>query len=382
MAAMPSTALGLTRAERKAADAKAVEGMAAGKAAFAEIRFAGRIGELLGTKGLRKGSVRVRFERRSSKATTITESGPTRDPQKRRRGSRGFSAVVRDGRTLLVMAKGLRAAPTHVVVTTFGPRHRRLDTLRRRVPFLDLEAELESAVEQTDRGVGAAQDRLTEAELDAAEARTRIKNAKTRKARRRQRAKLRRFEATQERAAARLDLLERWLQTLEAALRGPATRECNDGVDNGDPEDSIADFGFDRDPGCVMKLDNDEADAPMPLTCPNPGQSQTASATLNIAGGNTLERFIISLPPRASDEPRLAIADQVVSGTSGGPYPLETGVTQLCNYEFDFVYGYAVLTNGAPPGFYRLRVSVTVENNGGYPGGEQLAMLLAAGTTR
>ena len=44
-------------------------------------------------------------------------------------------------------------------------------------------------------------------------------------------------------------------------------------------------------------------------------------------------------------------------------------MTQLCNYEFDITYSYTVFTSGAPAGQYGLRVSVTVTNNGGYPGG-------------
>ena len=102
---------------------------------------------------------------------------------------------------------------------------------------------------------------------------------------------------TVERLQRTFDLLQQWLETLEAALRDPSARECNDGVDNRDPEDSVGDFGSTRDPGCVMPLDNDEADTPMPLTCPNPGETATAVGTINIDESNTLERFILSLPP-------------------------------------------------------------------------------------
>ena len=71
-----------------------------------------------------------------------------------------------------------------------------------------------------------------------------------------------------------------------------------------------------------------------------------------------------------------------MTSSSGGPYPLETGVTQLCNYDFDFVYSYAVLTSGMPSGTFGLRVTVTVQNNGGFAGGAQIPFRLAAGTTR
>jgi hypothetical protein len=371
-----------------------IRGSSTGTAALADIRFAGPITELLGTKGLRDARVKIRFVPASGRATTIIESGPTDEPTKRRKGSKGFSEVVRDGRTLLVLVKDLPAPADRIVVTTSDPPKKKVDRLRAKVPLLDLEEELEFAVQFTDRAVGKAVDRLTNAQLNAADTRARIaqlkrdlerartarKRRKIRKALARQTAKLERLKEVQRASAANRDLVGRWLKTLEATLRGPATRECNDGTDN--DRDSLTDFGFDKDPGCVMRLDDDEVDAPMPLTCPDPGESRSVSATINVAQGKALERFVISLPPKASDEPRLAIVDAPVSAGSGGPYPLETGITQLCNYEFDFVYSYAVLTSGTPAGTYGLRVTVSVENNGGYPGGGQLPMLLAAGTTR
>ena len=172
------------------------------------------------------------------------------------------------------------------------------------------------------------------------------------------------------------------MKNVEKALKAASTRACNDGVDNGDPEDTIADFGFDKDPGCVMPSDDDEANAPMRLTCPNPGESDSVTATLAISQASAIERFIISLPPLEADKPRRAIVDAPVTAASGGPYPLETGITQLCNYEFDFTYGYQVTTQGAPAGSYLLRVTISVTNGGGYSGGAVLPMLLAAGTTR
>ena len=182
------------------------------------------------------------------------------------------------------------------------------------------------------------------------------------------------------RAGARLAVLDQWIAAVEADLRGPATRQCGDRGDN--DGDSLVDFGFDKDPGCIMRDDDDETDVPMPLTCPNPGQSASVTGTINIPFGKTLERYVVSLPPPASGEPRLPIVDAPVSGQSGGPYPLETGVTQLCNYEFDFVYSYVVFTQGAPAGQYGIRVTVSVQNNGELSGGAQLQMRLATGTSR
>jgi hypothetical protein len=383
--AAPSSALALTKAERKAMDAKAVDAASTAKSGFAEIRFGGPIGERLGRGDLRNGSVKVRFVPASGKATTITERGPSGAPTTRRRGSKGTFDVARDGRRLLFFVKNLPAPAARVVVTTKGPP--KLDTLRGQPPFLDQESELEVELEQTDRSGVAAQTKLSNAELNASDTSARIrklkralnransrkKARKVRKKLRRQQAKLVRQRALQVRTAARLAILDEWIKALEADLRGPATRQCDDGGDN--DGDSLADFGFDKDPGCIMRPDNDEVDVPMPLTCPSPGGSASVTGTIPIAAGNTLERFVISLPPTGPGEPRLAIVDAPVSGPSGGPYPLETGITQLCNYEFDFVYGY-VFTNGS------LRVTVSVQNNGGFAGGEQLQMRLAAGTSR
>jgi hypothetical protein len=131
-----------------------------------------------------------------------------------------------------------------------------------------------------------------------------------------------------------------------------------------------------------MPLDDDEGDVPLTLTCPSPGGSQTVSAALTFTQPTQLERFILSLPPPEPDEPRLQIVDEPVTGSSGGPYPLETGVTQLCDYDFDFTYSYVVFTDGLPAGTYGLRVTVNVANTGGFPGGEQVPFRLAAGTTR
>jgi hypothetical protein len=383
--AAPSSALALTKAERKAMDAKAIDAASTGRSAFAQVRFGGPVGDLLGRGDLRNGNVKVRFIPASGKATTIIESGPNGAPTSKRRGSKGVFDVARDGRRLLVFVRNLRAPAARVVVTTKGPP--KLDTLRRQAPFLDQEAELELELERIDRAGVATQTKLTNAELNASDTSARIqrleralkransrkKARKVRKKLRRQRAKLVRQRRLQVRSTARLEVLDGWIKALEADLRGPATRQCDDRGDN--DGDSLVDFGFDKDPGCVMRLDDDEVDVPMPLTCPNPGGSASVTGTIPIAADKTLERYVVSLPPRASDEPRLAIVDAPVSGQSGGPYALETGVTQLCNYEFDFVYSY-VFSGGS------LRVTVSVQNNGGYPGGSQLQMRLAAGTSR
>ena len=365
-AAFPGIAAALTPAERKAADVKAVDGSSTADAAYVEITFRGRMEEMLGTRGLRRTKVKIKFAPKAGKATTITESGRAGNPETRRRGTKGFSEVLRAGRTLVVLVRGLPAVAGKVVVTTSRPG--KLDKQRAQLRPLRNQRQMELELERTDRALTRLWAARTSAAYRAFDARKKAKRV--------------RLNLLRAQLAARIETLEGWIKIVDKALSGPARRECNDRVDGNDQEDSLADFGSDKDPGCVMPLDNDEGDAPLTITCPSPGGSATVSAALAITQPNELERFILSLPPPAPDEPRLPIVDETVTGPSGGPYPLETGITQLCNYEFDFVYSYVVFTNGLPPGTYGLRVTVTVQNNGGFAGGEQLPFRLAAGTTR
>ena len=138
-----------------------------------------------------------------------------------------------------------------------------------------------------------------------------------------------------------------WIEAVEADLRGPAKRQCDDRGDN--DGDSLVDFGSADDPGCIMPPRQRRGrTSPMPLTCPNPGGSASVTGTIPIRFGQharALRRLARRRRHRAS--PRLAIVDAPVNGHKRRPYPLETGITQLCNYDFDFIYGYAVFTNGA-----------------------------------
>ena len=381
LAVAPSTALALTGAEKKAVNIKSAKGASTANAAFVEIRFKGDTEDLLGTGGLRNTKLVVKFVPASGKATKITETGAGEDAETRRRGTKGPAEVFRAGRTFSVLVRKLPAVAGKVVVTTSGPG--KLDKLRKKLRPLTTEATLELEGERTDAQVRSLRDTRTTADYKAFATQDKIKSGDlSRKQRKRQQAKLLRLNEQRTELTTRLDAIDLWVKIVEKALKVAAQRACNDGVDNGDPEDSIADFGSDKDPGCVMPTDDDEANAPMNLTCPNPGQSDSVTGTLAISGTSSIERFIISLPPTEADKPRLAIVDAPVSGASGGPYPLETGITQLCNYEFDFVYGYQLTTQGAPAGSYLLKVTVSVTNNGGYPGGAVLPMMLAAGTTR
>jgi hypothetical protein len=382
LAVAPSTALALTNAEKKAVNIKSAKGASTANAAYVEIRFKGDAEDLLGTGGLRNTKLKVKFVPASGgKATKITETGPSDDAETRRRGTKGKTDVIRAGRTFAVLVRKLPSLAGKVVVTTSGPG--KLDKLRKKLRPLTTEATLELEGERTDAQVTSLRNSRTDADYKFYGTQDKIKNGDlNRKQRKRQQAKLVRLSEQRAALTARLAALDLWAKVVDKALNTASKRACNDGVDNGDPEDSIADFGFDKDPGCVMPTDDDEANAPMNLTCPNPGQSDSVTATLAISGASAIERFIISLPPSEADKPRRAIVDAPVTAQSGGPYPLETDITQLCNYEFDFVYGYQLTTQGAPAGSYLLRVTVSVTNGGGYPGGAVLPMMLAAGTTR
>ncbi len=197
-----------------------------------------------------------------------------------------------------------------------------------------------------------------------------------------QKAKVAELREIAEAQAAKVDLIERWIKLLEKALKGPAARECNDGVDNGDPEDSLVDFGL--DPGCVMRLDADEDDVGMPLTCPSPGNSATVVGKITIPQSYKLDSFYVSLPPPAPDEPRDGLIDAPVTASSGGPYPVTWYKALPCGPEIDMSYGYALFTDGAPQGEYGLRVAVTAESppTTQNQGGQHLSLRLAAGTSR
>jgi hypothetical protein len=382
LAAVPSTAVALTKPQKKAVDIKSAKGASTANAAFVEIRFRGDTEALLGTRGLRNTKLKVKFvPAGGGKATKVTETGAGEDAKTSRRGTKGPVDVIRAGKTFAVVVRKLPSVAGKVVVTTSGPG--KLDKLSKKLRPLTTEGALEAEAERRDKQITSLRDTLTNADYKFYAVQDKIKNGKlSRKQRKRQQAKLLRLGEQRATLTSRLDAIDLWASIVEKALAKASERACNDGVDNGDPEDSIADFGSSKDPGCVMPTDDDEANAPMNLTCPNPGQTQSVTGTLAISGTSTTERFIISLPPTEADKPRLAIVDAPVNGASGGPYPLETGITQLCNYEFDFIYGYQLTTQGAPAGSYLLKVTVSVTNHGGYAGGAVLPMMLAAGTTR
>jgi len=152
-------------------------------------------------------------------------------------------------------------------------------------------------------------------------------------------------------------------------------------VDN--DKDSLVDFGI--DPGCVMRLDNDEADVGMPLTCPSPGNSATVVRGIVTPTTNHFDSFYVSLPPPAAGEPRQGLIDAPVTQQSDGPFAVTSNQALPCGSgDVGLTYSYAVFTSGAPAGQYGLRVTLTATSpsSSQNPGGKQLSLRLAAGTSR
>jgi hypothetical protein len=397
-AGAPGSALALTKAERKAVTVKSIDGASTATSAFVEITFKGQFEEMFGTRRLRNGSVKVQFVPASGKRTTITETGPADAPETTRRGTKGFSETVRAGRTFSVLVRGLKAPAEKVIVKTTSRKKKKSKVDKQKGPLSTpvTEAELDLELDEVDLMFSEAIDTATDADYaryarqeriallkeDLRNAKTRAEKRKARKQLAKQKAKVADLRAIAKAQNAKVDLIERWIKLLEKALKGPAARECNDGVDNGDPEDSLVDFGL--DPGCVMRLDADEDDVGMPLTCPSPGNTASVTGKITIPQSYKLDSFYVSLPPPAAGEPRDGLIDAPVTASSGGPYPVTWYKALPCGPEIDMSYGYALFTAGAPQGEYGLRVAVTAESppTTQNQGGQHLSLRLAAGTSR
>lgn len=394
-ACAPGSALALAKPERKALTVKVMDGASTATSAFVEVTFKGHFAELFGSGKLRKGSVKVRFVPASGKPTTIIETGPAGDPERVRRGTKGFSDSVRSGRTFSVLVRGIKATAGKVVVKT---RRGRKKVDKQKAPLStpvtegELELELDDANamfgESIDNKVDAVyartarQEKIATLKEDLKKAKTRDEKRKLRKRLARQKAKAADLRRIAKSEGAKVELLEDWIKILEKALKGPAARACNDKVNN--DGDSFTDFsGF--EPGCVMQLDNDEKDVAMALRCPTPGNTTSVTGTITTPTTNKFDSFYVSFPPPAEGEPREGLIDAPVSGSSGGPYEVVWPKTLPCGPEIDMSYGYGVFSAGAPQGEYGLRVtlSATSPADNQNEGGQTLSTLrLAAGTSR
>jgi len=397
-AGAPGSALALTKLERKAVTVKSMDATSTATSAFVEITFKRQFEDIFGTGGLRKGTVKVRFVPASGKKTTIIETGPADNPERIRRGTKGFSDSVRAGRTFSVLVRGIKATAEKVIVTTTsgkGKRKKKIDRQRGPVSMPVTEAELDFELDEADAMFGEALDTRTDADYaryakqdKIAQLKQALRDAKTRAEKRtlrkklaRQKAKKAQLRQISKAQTAKIDLIEKWMKILEKALKGPAARACNDGVDN--DRDSLTDFGI--DPGCVMRLDNDEVDVGMPLTCPSPGNSATVVRGVVTPTTNHFDSLYISLPPPAAGEPRQGVVDAPVTQQSDGPFPVTYNRAPPCGSgDVALSYSYSVFTAGAPAGQYGLRVTLTATSpsSSQNSGGKQLPLRLAAVTTR
>ena len=392
----PGSALALKKPERKAMTVKAIDGAStATNVAFVEITFKGKFEELFGTGPLRKGSVKLKFVPTSGKKTTIIETGPANKPELTRSGTKGKVESARSGRTLSVLVRRLKNPAKKVIVTTFR-RKKKIDKQKAKLSMPVTEAELDFEIDQVDLLFGEATDKQTDAiyarsatldkiallKEELGNATTRAEKRKLRKQLAKQRAKSARLREVAKSEGAKVDLLGQWIKLLEKALKGPAARACNDGVDN--DGDSVVDFK-NLDPGCLMDLDNDEDDVGMPLTCPTPGNSATVSGVITTPTFNKFDSFYVSLPPLAAGEPRDGLIDAPVTANSGGPFGVTWHKTLPCGSDdVGMTYRYNQFSTGAPAGEYGLRVTLTATSpsDSANAGGKRLSLRLAAGTSR
>ena len=280
----------------------------------------------------------------SGRATTITESGRAEQPQDappRDQGllrGRAGRAHVRRPRT-----RACRRAAEQVVVTATSPetpaRQAAREPARRWSTEADLEPRARDGRTAIARGSGAAQsERSTTAPRRNASGRS---------------------EPSERAAAAdaRIDPRAAGSRSLEAALRGPASARVQRRRRQRRPGGLDRRLRLRQGPGLRhaprQRRGGRADDAHLPESRPDrdacPGRSTSPRAARSSGSSSRCRR-----PRRTS--PGSRSSTQPVTGASGGPYPLETGVTQLCNYEFDFIYSYAVFTSGAPAGPYGLRV--------------------------
>ena len=404
LASAPGAALALTGAERKATNITAIDGASTTKAALVEIEMRGKIEERLGRGGLRNASLKVRLVPASGRATVIRETGPTNEQETKRRGTRGPSEIVRQGDTVLVLVRKLPSAAERVQVK-ISRGAKKLDKMKSplRTPETEqeleqeLELQVDAAIVRADRALEKVEDKVQRAKDRIAQAKADLKDAGNRKQRRAARTTLRKQKAKRANLKkklpgleARVELLGSWLKLVEDALRPLAMRECNDGVDNGDPEDSLVDFGVEGgDLGCLMRVDNDEDNSSMSLPCPPSGASRSTRATITTPQSNLIERFMVA--QLGGPLGYQWIIDAPVAGSSGGPYPVNTQRATLCGHGVNETYSWRVYTDGtpfglpdAPAGEYALTVTVAAQNpaGSGTSGGGSLSLVLAAGTVK
>ncbi len=324
VAAAPSSALALTKAERKAVTIKKVDGASTASAAYVEIAFRGPIEELLGTRGLRAARLKVKFvprRRQGHDHHGKRADGRAGEAPARHEGLlQGPAGRAQDGGRGARAAGGSGKGRGHHL----GPAKARQDSARSCASSRRKSKWSSSSTAPMRRAGGWRWRCPTPTTRPTRRWSASLRPRPTASARSGGSSRPSWRTLNEQRAALsdRVETFELWTKIVEKALRAVAKRECNDGMDNDDPEDTLGDFGFDKDPGCVMPLDNDEADVPLNITCPDPGESRDRVRGADVrpaercsSGSSCRCRRI------ASDEPRLQIVDAPVTAASGGPVP-------------------------------------------------------------
>lgn len=358
----------------------------------------------MGTRGLKGAVVTIELSGASGRSTVITDRGKSRRPKEERRGTDGRFALVRDGRSILLMVEKLPAPATQVAVTTSrggaarsavvsGRADAEFDKLLEELPVLEEEGELgeeladaresrdeaEDRLDRAERDADKTIDRIHRAQRDLIDAKSDVRAREAREELERQKKKLDELNELRKRLRAKFKLFTRWVAVLRAARNGLTVRQCNDGGDNSDPEDTLADHP--ADPGCVDPADNDEKDVQIPLACPAQGSSVSSYAVINTPQSNSFESFSLRLFAT-----NLEVLKAAVTGTSSPSTPLPG---EICGSGVDVTYQYVVYTDGtpfsledAPPGDHAICVFIEADNpaGSGNPGGQDASLRLAAGT--
>jgi hypothetical protein len=398
-AAAPGTAAALTKAERRAVDIVRVEAATTANATLIEVVFRGMT-DRLGRGGLRGGTVEVELAPAKGQKTTIEVRGTKMGAKGRRSGTKGTIVVAREGRAIHLLVEGLAAATSRVAVTTSGPGppgaraskegdYDKLVEKARRVAeeghldeeieevtesILEEEGHLESYEGQSDKTI----DRLHNAQKELNTAKSAAKATEAREEIDRQKEKLARLVALRQNSRLLLKLRRRWRDLLERFKKGGNVVQCNDGGDNGDPEDTIADHP--ADPGCMSQLDNDEKDNRIDAACPPDNGTVAHTIDVYTPASNAI------LAGRIATVAGVTIA----VGSGPGPQGPTPVTTTVCGPETTALFSYGVgpfAPNGEfgplspPPGDTGARFVIEFMNPpGGDPGGGSVDIVAALDT--
>ena len=340
LAVGPSPVMALTKPERKAVDIKRVDARSEATATFVEIKFKGEVADELGRAGLKKARVTTELVPASGPTTTITDRKSSEKPKEQRKGTSGPFDVVREGNEASILVEELPGPIVDVTVTSSGPGGDTRGAKAGEFDQLEANAKHLETVEDIEEELFDVDDVIDELEFQISEG-----VGKTER----------------ERLEQRIALLTRWSDHLESIVSGETLRQCNDGVDNGDPEDTIVDHP--TDPGCVEPVDNDEKNEDLPVDCPAAGATAGTIGVINTPQSNAFTSFIL----RSSTGAEILRAP--VDAESAGPTALPgaiCGPGANVNYEFrQYADGDPFGLPDPPAGDRAFRIVIFVDNPGG-----------------